>query len=194
MTIAGFAIGAHRGYLYLRGEYPEAEARLTDALAGARAGGPARTGHPRVGLRLRHRAPPRRRRLHLRRGDGPLRVDRGQARRAAQQAAVPGRGRALRQADRRQQRRDARERAAHPAAGRCGLCRDRRRGDLDRAEALLPVRERGAPGHVRGRVRGDLARPHRPRGRGARRPGDQGHPPRRRGWRLRRATTRSTRR
>ena len=39
MTIAGFAIGAHRGYLYLRGEYPEAEARLTGALAGARAGG-----------------------------------------------------------------------------------------------------------------------------------------------------------
>ena len=39
MTIAGFAIGAHRGYLYLRGEYPEAEARLTDALASARAGG-----------------------------------------------------------------------------------------------------------------------------------------------------------
>ena len=39
MTIAGFAIGAHRGYLYLRGEYPEAEARISDALAGARAGG-----------------------------------------------------------------------------------------------------------------------------------------------------------
>ena len=45
-------------------------------------------------LRLRHRDPPRRRRLHLRRGDGALQLDRGQARRAAQQAAVPGRGRA----------------------------------------------------------------------------------------------------
>ncbi len=37
MTIAGFAIGAHRGYLYLRGEYPEAEARLEAALEAARA-------------------------------------------------------------------------------------------------------------------------------------------------------------
>ena len=78
--------------------------RATAGLLGA--------GHPRLGLRLRHRAPARRRRLHLRRGDGALRVDRGQARRAAQQAAVPGRGRAVRQADRRQQRRDAGQRAA----------------------------------------------------------------------------------
>jgi NADH-quinone oxidoreductase subunit F len=39
MTIAGFAIGAHRGYLYLRGEYPEAEARLGAALEAARADG-----------------------------------------------------------------------------------------------------------------------------------------------------------
>ena len=43
------------------------------------------------GLRLRHRDPPRRRRLHLRRGDGALQLDRGLPRRAAQQAAVPGR-------------------------------------------------------------------------------------------------------
>ena len=40
---------------------------------------------------VRHRDPPRRRRLHLRRGDRDLRVDRGTPRRAAQQAAVPGR-------------------------------------------------------------------------------------------------------
>jgi NADH-quinone oxidoreductase subunit F len=39
MTIAGFAIGANQGYLYLRGEYPEAEARLTEALATARSAG-----------------------------------------------------------------------------------------------------------------------------------------------------------
>jgi NADH-quinone oxidoreductase subunit F len=36
MTIAGFAIGANQGYVYLRGEYPEAEARFTTALAEAR--------------------------------------------------------------------------------------------------------------------------------------------------------------
>jgi NADH-quinone oxidoreductase subunit F len=39
MTIAGFATGASRGYLYLRGEYPEAEAALTNALAAARDAG-----------------------------------------------------------------------------------------------------------------------------------------------------------
>ncbi|MFJ8357883.1 NADH-ubiquinone oxidoreductase-F iron-sulfur binding region domain-containing protein [Streptomyces sp. NPDC093984] len=39
MTIAGYAIGAHRGYLYLRGEYPRALRRLEHALAQARARG-----------------------------------------------------------------------------------------------------------------------------------------------------------
>ena len=38
---------------------------------------------------LRHRAPPRRRRLHLRRGDGAVQLDRGLPGRAPQQAAVP---------------------------------------------------------------------------------------------------------
>jgi NADH-quinone oxidoreductase subunit F len=39
MTIAGFAVGAERGFLYIRGEYPLAEARVTGALAQARAAG-----------------------------------------------------------------------------------------------------------------------------------------------------------
>ncbi|MFF9037534.1 NAD(P)H-dependent oxidoreductase subunit E [Streptomyces sp. NPDC014892] len=39
MTIAGYATGAHRGYLYLRGEYPRALARLENALAQCRARG-----------------------------------------------------------------------------------------------------------------------------------------------------------
>jgi NADH-quinone oxidoreductase subunit F len=39
MTVAAYAIGAHKGYLYLRGEYPRALARLTHALAQARARG-----------------------------------------------------------------------------------------------------------------------------------------------------------
>ena len=49
MTIAGFAVGAEQGYLYIRGEYPLAEARVTDAIGQARAAGllgsasPART-------------------------------------------------------------------------------------------------------------------------------------------------------
>lgn len=39
MTIAGYAIGAARGYLYLRGEYPRAYERLSHALTSARTRG-----------------------------------------------------------------------------------------------------------------------------------------------------------
>ena len=39
MTVAGYATGCERGYLYLRGEYPLAGERLSHALATARARG-----------------------------------------------------------------------------------------------------------------------------------------------------------
>ncbi|MGI5459446.1 NADH-ubiquinone oxidoreductase-F iron-sulfur binding region domain-containing protein [Streptomyces sp. CA-249302] len=39
MTIAGYATGAHQGYVYLRGEYPRALRRLEHAIARARARG-----------------------------------------------------------------------------------------------------------------------------------------------------------
>jgi NADH-quinone oxidoreductase subunit F len=39
MTIAAFATGCPTGYLYIRGEYPEAEARVANAIASARAAG-----------------------------------------------------------------------------------------------------------------------------------------------------------
>jgi NADH-quinone oxidoreductase subunit F len=39
ITIEGFATGGARGYLYIRGEYPLAEARLATAIEAARAGG-----------------------------------------------------------------------------------------------------------------------------------------------------------
>ncbi|MFI9587636.1 NAD(P)H-dependent oxidoreductase subunit E [Streptomyces sp. NPDC052236] len=39
MTIAGYAIGARQGYLYLRGEYPRALDRLADAISQARSRG-----------------------------------------------------------------------------------------------------------------------------------------------------------
>ena len=103
------------------------------------------------GLRLRHRAAARRRRVHLRRGDGAVQLARGQARRAAEQAAVPGAARPLRQADRDQQRRDADQRAGDPA--------DRRRRVRRRSAPRAPPargcsacqRHRGAPRPVRGR-------------------------------------------
>ncbi|MFJ6573473.1 NADH-ubiquinone oxidoreductase-F iron-sulfur binding region domain-containing protein [Streptomyces sp. NPDC091292] len=39
MTIAGYAVGAHKGYLYLRGEYPRALERMGHAIERARARG-----------------------------------------------------------------------------------------------------------------------------------------------------------
>ena len=39
MTIEGFATGASRGYLYIRGEYPRAESRVRGAVEAARAAG-----------------------------------------------------------------------------------------------------------------------------------------------------------
>jgi NADH-quinone oxidoreductase subunit F len=39
MTVAAFATGASQGYLYIRGEYPEAEAAVRGAIAAARAAG-----------------------------------------------------------------------------------------------------------------------------------------------------------
>ena len=92
MTIAGFATGAEHGFIYIRGEYPLAHERIAARdRRSARARLPRRR-HPRARRSLRHRDPPRRRRVHLRRGDGDLQLDRGLSRRAAQQAAVPGRG------------------------------------------------------------------------------------------------------
>ena len=39
MTIAAYAVGASRGYLYIRGEYPGAILRMTSAVESARAAG-----------------------------------------------------------------------------------------------------------------------------------------------------------
>src|SRR4029077_11684452 len=39
MTIAGYATGCEQGYLYIRGEYPLATARVRDAIAQARSAG-----------------------------------------------------------------------------------------------------------------------------------------------------------
>ncbi len=39
MSIGAFAVGAHRGYIYIRGEYPLAARRLAGAITSARAGG-----------------------------------------------------------------------------------------------------------------------------------------------------------
>ena len=94
--------------------------------------------------------PPRRRRLHLRRGDGPDREPGRQAGLAAHQAAVSRRRRGLPQADGRQQHRDAGLRDAHhrprrrlvQVDGRAARSQEPARRRQLRAEALLHQRPR----------------------------------------------------
>ncbi len=111
-----------------------------------------RRQHPGRRRALRDRAAARRRGLHLRRGDGADELAGGAPRRAAQQAAVPHRGRPVRQADGDQQRRDPGQRAPHRDRGREGLRRHRHRA-FDRPQALLRLRPREPPRGLRGAVR-----------------------------------------
>ena len=98
-----------QGYIYVRAEYPLAIERLEIAIRQAeRLRLPRRASILGTALRLRHRDPPRRRRLRLRRGDGADRLDRGQARHAAPAAAATRPSRGLwGKPDAHQQRRDA---------------------------------------------------------------------------------------
>ena len=77
MTIAAYATNCVRGYVYLRGEYPQAHHVLEHALAAARLRGFLGDDVLGEGFDVRHRGAQGRRRVHLRRGDGDLRVDRG---------------------------------------------------------------------------------------------------------------------
>ena len=185
MTIAGYATGCSRGFIYIRGEYPLAAARIQQAIEAARAAGMLGDEHPRPRGGLRYRSPPRRAAPISAARKRALQLARGQARRAAIEAAVSRAGRLVRQADRRQQRRNARQRARHRARRRRRVGRRRHEG-VDRHAALLPVGPRRAARAVRGAVRRHARRPARPGGRGGRRPRAAGHPARRRGWHLRR--------
>ena len=95
--LASFAMRAHTCYIYVRGEFIRERERSAGRRRRGLRGQADRQGqHPRLGLRL-HR-PPRRRRLHLRRGDGAAGEPGGQEGHAAPEAAVPGQRRPLRRA------------------------------------------------------------------------------------------------
>ena len=105
----------------------------------------------------RARRPPRRRRLHLRRGDGAARRARGQARQPAAEAAVPGDPGPLRRADADQQRRDALQPAAHRqqrrrTGSRASAPSSRRgpRWSRSRAASSGPATTRSSSGSPRG--------------------------------------------
>ena len=111
IVIASYAAGANRSFIYIRGEYVAAGRRARRGARRSARGGLRRRGHPRLGtLAVAGRAP-RRRRLHLRRGDRAARLARRQARQPAPEAAVPGQPGPLPGPDADQQRRDARDRA-----------------------------------------------------------------------------------
>ncbi len=145
MTIAGFATGCEQGFLYIRGEYPLAHARLQNAIERCRERGLLGDNILGDGVRFDIELRRGRRCLHLRRGNGAHELPGGAPRRAAQQAAVPDRSRPVRQAHRHQQRRDPGQRPAHRDRRRKSLCRHRHRA-LRRPQALLRLRPREAPG------------------------------------------------
>ena len=118
-----------------------------------------RQEYPRLALFARPLYPSRRRRLCLRRRDGPDREPRRQAGMAADQTAVSGRRRALPQADRREQRRDAGLRHAHHRPRRRLVPFDRRAAQSGRSarrrqprpEAFWRQRTCQSPRLLRGR-------------------------------------------
>ena len=119
---------ARVAYNYIRGEFmaepmPRFEAALKEAYAAGLLGKNIqrlrhRRGHPHLR---------RRRRVHLRRGDGAARVARRQAGQAALQAAVPRELRPVRRADHDQQHAEHRVDSDDPAQGRAVVRRSRRR-------------------------------------------------------------------
>ena len=168
MIIGAYAIGANKSFIFIRGEYSHQADVLDAAVAEAREAGYLGENILGSDAHDRPRRAPRRRRLHLRRGDGAARRARGPARQPAPEAAVPGRAGPLPGPDADQQRRDADERAGHPADGRRQVRRDRH-ADLDRHQGRLGQRLRPAAGQLRDRARRPLARDHlRPRRRPAR--------------------------
>ncbi len=114
-------------YIYIRGEFPEGAQILETARSTKRA--PQNFLGKNIlgtGFDVRDLRPPRRRRLHLRRGNRPDRIARRQARLPAHQAALfPRRARPLPVPDDREQRRDALPREAHRRDGRRGIREDR---------------------------------------------------------------------
>ena len=163
MILASYAISCRNAYIYIRGEFYDG-ARDPERAPSRRRTRRDSSARTILGLRLRarHHRPPRRGRLHLRRGDRPDRVARGQARPAAHQAALPrGVGR-LRRADDRQQRRDALLRQAHHRPRRRLVREDRPQREEHGPEALLRLRPRQPARRLRGgdgpRLQGDPLR------------------------------------
>ena len=147
--LAGAGMGATACYIYIRGEYIREAEVLQAAIDEAYEAG--LIGKDACGSGYDYD-------IYLHRGagayicgeeTGAAREPRGQDGQAAPQAAVPGRGRALRPAEHGQQRRDHRGHPDHPAARR-RLVRGLRPAEQHRHQDLLHLRPREPALHRRG--------------------------------------------
>ena len=169
--IAAHAIESKDVFIYIRGEYlTEYEILQARGRRGARGGALRRRERDRL---------PRRRRVHLRRGDGAARLARGPARPAAPAAAVPAGAGPLHGAD---QINNVCTIATVPAILELGAdgVRPGRHAQLAGHRALLDLRQRREAGQLRARARHLDARADlHARGRDRRRPPAEGGHPRR---------------
>ena len=169
--IAAHAIESKDVFIYIRGEYLHEYEIVQAAVDEAEAAG--------LFDDVRRRRPPRRRRVHLRRGDGAPRLARGTARPAAAAPAVPARAGSLRRADAGEQRLHDRDAPDRGQDGR-GRVREDRRADRAGHCDLLDLGQRRESGELRARARDADARADlRPRRRHPRRPEAEGGHPRR---------------
>ena len=132
LTIMGYACGAEQGYIYIRGEYPTAEARLAHAIEQARAHGFLGADVMGEGFAFD---------IEIRRGAGAyiageetalINSLEGKRAEPRNKPPFPAAVRPVRQADRGQQRRDAAVGPGDPPGRRARVRRGRHRG-VDRA-------------------------------------------------------------
>ena len=109
MALAGYAIGATRGFVYVRSEYPDSAPALRRAVEAARAAGLLGNAGRGERVLVRRRGGRRGGVLRVRRRDGAPPLARGAPRDGHRAPAVSRREGALREAHRREQRRDARQ-------------------------------------------------------------------------------------
>ena len=141
MTIAGLAVGATKGYIYIRSEYPHAFAQMNARDRDrAREGLPRRSTCSAAASSLRSRSRAGRRRLHLRRGNLAAGKPGRQARPDPFQAAAARHRGPVRQADRRQQRHFARDRAGHPCEKGASHYKD---FGMGRSRGTMPIQLAG---------------------------------------------------
>ena len=153
MTIAGIAVGATKGYIYIRSEYPHAVAAMNAAIARRKRAGYLGTRIVRLrrtpSISKSASAPAPISAARRPRCSKASKASRGIVR---AKPPLPAHQGPVRQADRHQQRAVVRRRAVHPRRRRQGLCRFRH-GPLARHDADPARRQHQARRPVRSRLR-----------------------------------------